>query len=90
MIVKISSERQVTLPNRVLNMLGVGPGDDLEILKAPDGFVLRPRSDDESGLDEFDGASTTDADVPMVEIVTVRTGRTTSWKRDEIYGDDGR
>ena len=90
MIVKISSERQVTLPKRVLNMLGVGPGDDLEIEKAPDGFILRPRSDDESGLDEFDGASTTDADVPMVEIVTVRTGRTTSWKRDEIYGADGR
>ena len=90
MIVKISTEGQVTLPKRVLNMLGVGPGDHLEIEKGPDGFVLRPRSDDESGLDEFDGASTTDADVPMVELVTVRTGRTTSWNRDEIYGDDGR
>ena len=90
MIVKISTEGQVTLPKRVLNMLRVGPGDDLEIEKGPDGFVLRPRSNDESGLDEFDGTSTTVADVPMLELVTVKTGNTTSWKRDEIYGDDGR
>ena len=90
MIVKISTEGQVTLPKRVLNMLRVGPGDHLEIEKGPGGFVLRPMSNDESGLDEPDGTSTTDTDVPMLELVTVRTGRSTSWKRDEIYGDDGR
>ena len=90
MIVKISSERQVTLPTRVLNMLGVGPGDDLEIEKAPDGFILRPRSIDESRLDELDRTVTTCADARMLELVTVKTGSTTSWKRDEIYGDDGR
>ena len=90
MIVKISSQGQVTLPKRVLNMLRVGPGDHLEIEKRPDGLVLRPRSDNESGPDEVDGTGTTDADVPMLDLVTVRTGKTTSWNRDEIYGDDGR
>ncbi len=90
MIVKISSERQVTLPKRVLNMLGVGPGDDLEIEKAPDGFIFRPRSIDESRLDALDRTVTTGADARMLELVTVKTGNTTSWKRDEIYGDDGR
>ncbi len=90
MIVKISSERQVTLPKRVLNMLGVGPGDDLEIEKAPDGFIFRPRSNDESRLDALDRTVTTGADARMLELVTVKTGNTTSWKRDEIYGDDGR
>lgn len=42
MIVKITSKRQVTLPERLLNALGVGPGDQLEIVEGPDGFVLRP------------------------------------------------
>lgn len=90
MIVKISTEGQVTLPKRVLNVLSVGPGDQLEIERAPDGFILRPMSNDESGLDELDGTSTTDTSIPMLELVTVRTGMTTPWNRDEIYGNDGR
>lgn len=90
MIVKIGSQGQVTLPKRVLNMLQLGPGDPLEIEKGLDGLVLRPRSNDESGPDELDGTVTTDADVPMLDLVTVRTGMTTSWNRDEIYRDDRR
>ena len=43
MIVKITSKRQVTFPARVLEALGVGPGDQLELAEGPDGFVLRPR-----------------------------------------------
>ena len=90
MNVKISSEGQVTLPKRVLNMLRVGPGDHLKIEKGPGGFVLRPMSNDESGLDKLVGASSTDTDIPMLELMTVRTGRSTSWNRERIYGDNGR
>ena len=43
MIVKITSKRQVTFPARVLDTLGVKPGDQLEIEEGPDGFILRPR-----------------------------------------------
>lgn len=43
MIVKITSKRQVTFPARVLDALGVGPGDQLELSEGPDGFILRPR-----------------------------------------------
>ena len=43
MIVKITSKRQVTFPARVLDALGVGPGDHLELDEGPDGFLLRPR-----------------------------------------------
>ena len=43
MIVKITSKRQVTFPARVLDTLGVGPGDHLELHEGPDGFLLRPR-----------------------------------------------
>ena len=43
MIVKITSKRQVTFPARVLNAMGVGPGDQLEIVEGPDGFALKPR-----------------------------------------------
>ena len=50
MIVKISSKRQVTLPARILNALGVGPGDHLELIEDPDGLTLRPRRIDHSRL----------------------------------------
>lgn len=43
MIVKITSKRQVTFPARVLDTLGVGPGDQLELEEGSDGFILRPR-----------------------------------------------
>ncbi len=43
MIVKITSKRQVTFPARVLDALGVGPGDRLELVEGSDGFRLRPQ-----------------------------------------------
>ena len=43
MIVKITAKRQVTFPARVLDAMGVGPGDSLELEEGPDGFILRPR-----------------------------------------------
>ena len=50
MIVKITSKRQVTFPAQVLDAMGVGPGDHLEITECPDGFILRPRRIDYSRL----------------------------------------
>ena len=50
MIVKITSKRQVTFPKHVLDELGVGPGDRLELLEGPDGFTLRPKRIDRSKL----------------------------------------
>ena len=50
MIVRITSKRQVTLPTQVLDALGVGPGDQLELEEGPDGFILRPRRIDYSKL----------------------------------------
>ena len=50
MIVTITSKRQVTFPARVLETLGVGPGDKLELEESPDGFILRPRRIDYSKL----------------------------------------
>ena len=49
-LAKITSKRQVTFPAAVLAALGVGPGDHLEILNSPDGFLLRPRRVDHSRL----------------------------------------
>ena len=43
MIVKITSKRQVTFPAHVLDAMGVGPGDSLEIVESPDGYLLKPR-----------------------------------------------
>lgn len=46
MFVKITSKRQVTFPARVLDTLGVKPGDRLELSEGPEGFVLRARTID--------------------------------------------
>ena len=43
MYVKITSKRQVTFPKHVLDALGVGPGDQLELEEAGDGYIMRPR-----------------------------------------------
>ena len=43
MVLRITSKRQVTFPARVLDALGIGPGDQLELEEGPDGFLLRPR-----------------------------------------------
>ena len=50
MIVKITSKRQVTFPAHVLEAMGVGPGDRLEIIESPDGFILKPKRIDHSRL----------------------------------------
>ena len=43
MVIKITSRRRVTLPARVLDVLGVGAGDQIELIECSDGFILRPR-----------------------------------------------
>ena len=50
MIIKITSKRQVTFPARVLEAMGVEPGDYLELSEGPDGFILRPRRIDRTRL----------------------------------------
>ena len=42
MLVKITAKRQVTFPARVLQSLGVQPGDRIELVEAAEGFILRP------------------------------------------------
>lgn len=49
-VVKITSKRQVTFPARVLDALGVGAGDRIELIECSDGFMLRPRRIDPSRL----------------------------------------
>lgn len=50
MFVKITSKRQVTFPARVLEVLGAKPGDRLELVERPEGFILRSRRVDSSRL----------------------------------------
>ena len=94
MIVKITSKRQVTFPARVLQALGVGPGDQLELEEGPDGLILRPRPIGYARLgahrDKNPPARPPLGKEQPLDLVTVRTGNTTSWNRDEIYGPAGR
>ena len=50
MRLKVTTKRQVTFPARVLEALGVQPGDQLELEEGPDGFALRPRRVDHTRL----------------------------------------
>ncbi len=50
MLIKITTKRQVTFPAHVLEALGVGPGDRIDLQEGPEGFVLRPRRIDVSRL----------------------------------------
>ncbi len=43
MLIKITAKRQATFPAKVLESMGVKPGDQLELSESPDGFILRPR-----------------------------------------------
>ena len=55
MIVKITSKRQITLPAHVLDAMGVGPGDTLQLIPGPDGYLLWPRRIDYSRLGTLRG-----------------------------------
>ena len=55
MLLKISAKRQITIPTHILNAMDVGPGDTLELLEAPDGYLLRPRRIDYSRLGALRG-----------------------------------
>ena len=55
MIVKITSKRQVTFPAHVLDAMGVGPGDRLELVESPEGYLLKPRRIDHSRLGILSG-----------------------------------
>ena len=50
MLVKITSKRQVTFPARVLDALGLKPGDRLRLEESPNGFVLHPQRIDPDRL----------------------------------------
>lgn len=50
MLVTVTSKRQVTFPAHVLDALGVKPGDRLELLPSPEGFLLRAKRVDASRL----------------------------------------
>ena len=70
MLVKITSKRQVTFPKYVLDALGVGPGDRLELLEGPEGYTLKPRRIDHSKL-----GSLRDIIDPNIEPLDIRKFR---------------
>ena len=80
MIVKINSSRQVTLPAHVLEAMGVGPGDRLEIIECPEGFLLKPKRIDYSKLGPLRDLIPPDA--PPFDIREFRDGTYDSALRD--------
>ena len=80
MIVKITSKRQVTFPAHVLEAMGVGPGDRLEITECPEGFLLKPKRIDYSKLGILKDLIPPDA--PPFDIREFRDGTYDSSLRD--------
>ena len=70
MLVKITSKRQVTFPARVLDALGVGPGDQLELQESSAGFLLRPRRIDPPFIPPLRGKI--DPDAAPIDMETFR------------------
>ena len=50
MLITITSERQATVPAKVLDALGAKPGGRLELIETPEGFLLRARRIDPTRL----------------------------------------
>ena len=50
MLITITTKRQATFPAKVLEALGARPGDRLELIETPEGFLLRTRRIDPSRL----------------------------------------
>lgn len=50
LILTVAFKRQVTLPSRVLDAMGVGLGPRLQLTPSSDGYLLRPRRIDYSRL----------------------------------------
>jgi AbrB family looped-hinge helix DNA binding protein len=50
MLITITSKRQATFPAMVLEAMGAKPGDRLELIETPDGFLLRARRMDPKRL----------------------------------------
>jgi len=50
MLIKITAKRQATFPAKVLEAMGIKPGDQLELSESPEGFILRPRRIDPAKL----------------------------------------
>lgn len=44
MVLKITSKRQVTFPQHVLDDLDLVPGDRVMLIASEDGYVLKPRT----------------------------------------------
>ena len=57
MLLNVTSKRQTTLPAHVLDEMGVGPGDRLQLIPGPDGYLLQPRRIDYSRLGTLRGKS---------------------------------
>lgn len=55
MYVKVTAKRQVTFPARVLDAIGAKPGDSLELLEGPEGYLLKVRAIDRSRLAPLKG-----------------------------------
>lgn len=73
MLVKVTAKRQVTFPAHVLKAMGVRPGDRLELIEGPDGFVIRPHKIDLSRLAPL--REHIDADVAPFDIHAFRAQR---------------
>ena len=80
MIVKITSKRQVTFPADVLEIMGVGPGDRLELTEVPDGFLIKPKRIDPTKLAPLHHLIS--PDTPPFDIAKFRDGTYDASLRD--------
>jgi len=69
MILKITSKRQVTFPQRVMEKLGVKAGDTLVIEEGKNGFTLKPQRFSTENLAPLRNKITTDLPPPDLKAI---------------------
>ncbi len=70
MQIKITSKRQVTFPQRVMEKLGVQAGDTLVIEESRDGFTLKPQRFSTKNLAPL--RDKVNADLPALDLNATR------------------
>jgi AbrB family looped-hinge helix DNA binding protein len=89
---KVTSKLQVTIPKRIADEYGIGPGDDVEFVPAGDSIRLVParrRASESLSLDErlrlFDEDTARQREREKVFTIPLKAPRERDWRREDLY-----
>jgi AbrB family looped-hinge helix DNA binding protein len=92
---KVTSKLQLTLPKRIAEQFGIGPGDEVEFVPAgdvihvvPPGRRLAPQLGLEERLRLFDASTKRQREYERELPLPVEPANTRGWTREDLYTRD--